>query len=229
MITQPKGVAPGAFEQQLVKMDQGVQNTLPAGTSLTINGVATKQAAIDTQLQSWITVFQAADTAKAAYQNAVAARVAITAAAKAYYIALKAVIKSYFGPQSSQLASFGIAVEKQTSTSTQTKLVAAMKRQQTRAVRGTTGKKQKASLTVVGNPPVIVPSKGDNTVIPPPVNVGTLGPNLSITAASTPAASTSSASTTPASTAAPATTPAPAGSGSGSGTPTSGSGTPSAS
>jgi hypothetical protein len=223
----PKNVAPGAFEAELVALDEGVQSTLPAGTALTINGVATKQAAIDTQLQSWITVFKAADAAKAAYQNAVAARVAITAAAKAYVKALKAVIKSYFGAQSVQLQAFGIKADKVASTSAQTKLVAAMKRQQTRAVRGTTGKKQKASLTVVGNPPVIVPSKGENTVIAPPVNVGNLGPNLTISAPSSSSAP-SSTSSTPASTAAPA-TPAPAGSGSGSGTPSNGSGTPAAS
>lgn len=103
----PKTVAPGAFEAELVKLDEGVQSTLPAGTSLTINGVATKQPAIDTQLQSWIGVFKAVDTAKAAYQNAVQERVAITAAAKAYVKALKAVIKSYFGAQSVQLAALG--------------------------------------------------------------------------------------------------------------------------
>jgi hypothetical protein len=221
-VGQPKTVAPAKFEQQLVKMDQGVQNTLPAGTSLTINGMATKQAAIDTQLQSWITVFQAADTAKATYQNAVAARVAITAAAKAYYTALKAVIKAYFGAQSAQLASFGITADKPVVRTAQQKLVSAAKAKQTRALHGTLGKKQKAALTVVGNPPVSIPSVGDQTISPPPVNISTIGPG------STVSSSVSAPSTTPASKAASA-TPAPAGSGSGSGTPTSGSGTPAAS
>jgi hypothetical protein len=195
------------LEEQLTNMDAGVQSTLPAGTALTINGVATKQAAIDKQLQSWIEVFQAVDSAKATYQNAVAARVAITAAAKAYYLALKAVIKSYFGPQSSQLANFGITADKAVTTSTQTKLVAAAKRKQTRAVRGTLGKKQKAGLTVVGNPPVMVPSVGEQQISPPPVNVGGIN-----TPDSSP--SSTAASSTPASTAA-APTPAPAGSGTG--------------
>jgi hypothetical protein len=213
-VGQPKSVAPAKFEQDLIKMDQGVQNLLPAGTSLTLNGVATKQAAIDTQLQSWITVFQAVDSAKATYQNAVAARVAITAAAKAYYTALKAVIKAYFGAQSVQLAGFGIAADKPVVRTAQQKLVSAAKAKQTRVLHGTLGKKQKAALTVVGNPAVMVPSVGDQTISPPPVNLGTIGPGSS-TASSTPSTTAvSTPSSTPASTAA-APTPAPAGSGTG--------------
>lgn len=220
--SQPKAVAPAQFEQQLVKMDQGVQTTLPAGTSLTVNGTAQKQAVIDTTLQSWITVFKAVDTAKAQYQNAVAARVAITAAAKAYYKALRAVIKSYFGAQSPQLAAFGITADKAHAASTQQKLVAAAKRQQTREVRGTKGKKQKAAVTVVGNPAVTVPSSGPQQIGPPPVNVGGINTPSSTTVTSSTTVSTTSSS--PASTAAPAaTTPAPAGSGSGNSTPAAGS------
>jgi hypothetical protein len=215
--TQPKAVAPAAFEQQLIKMDNGVQTALPAGTALTINGTSVKQAAIDTQLQSWITTFKEVDSAKATYQNAVAARLAITVAARAYYKALKAVIKSYFGGQSAQLAAFGIGMDKPVATTTQQKMVAAAKRSQTRAVRGTTGKKAKLAITVVGNPPVTVPSKGDIEVGAPPIN-------LPAASSSTTPSSTSNA---PAITAAPTTNPAPAGSGSGGTTP-SGSGTPSA-
>jgi hypothetical protein len=206
--TQPKAIAPAAFEAELIQMDEGIQTNLPAGTSLTINGTAQKQAVIDTTLQGWITVFKAVDTAQAAYKEAVAARVAITVAARTYYKSLKAVIKQYFGAESTLLPSFGIKPDKAAATTTQQKLVAAAKRAQTRAVRGTTSKKAKLAVTVVGNPPVTVPSTGAQQISPPPVNVG--GINTPSTAASS----------TPASKAAPAaTTPAPAGSGSGSTTP----------
>jgi len=215
MLTQPKAVAPGAFEQELIKLDQGVQSELPGTVSLTINGVSAKAGAIDTTLQNWITIFQAVDSAKATYQNAVAARLAVTAAAKQYVKALKAVIKAYFGPQSVQLASFGIAIDKPVVRTAEQKLVSAAKATQTRAVRGTLGRKQKAKVTVVGNPPVLVPSTGKKQISPPPVNVGNLGgtgSNASSAASSTP-------SSAPTGTAAPS-VPAPAGSASGStGTP----------
>jgi hypothetical protein len=207
-ITQPKAVAPSAFEAQLVKMDEGIDANLPAGTSLTINGTVVKQAAIDTQLQNWIAVFKAVDTAKATYQAAVTARVAITVAAMTYYKALKAAIKLQFGAQSPLLASFGITADKPASTTTQQKMVAVAKRAQTRQVRGTTGKKAKLAITVVGNPPITVPSTGKLEISPPPVNLPA--------ASSTPSSTTSSA---PASTAAPTTNPVPAGSGSGGTTP----------
>ena len=138
-LTQPKSVAPGAFEQELIKLDQGVLAELPGNVSLTINGVAVKAAAIDTTLQGWITVFKAVDSAKAQYQTAVAARVAITAAAKAYVKALKAVIKAYFGPQSVQLASFGITADKAATTHRAAEAGVRQKATQTRAVRGTHG------------------------------------------------------------------------------------------
>jgi hypothetical protein len=216
--TQPKAVAPAAFEAELTLMDQGIQTNLPAGTLLTINGTAQKQSAIDNTLQGWIATFKAVDTAQAAYKEAVAARVAITVAARTYYKSLKAVIKQYFGAESTLLPSFGITPDKASSTTAQQKLVAAAKRAQTRVVRGTVGKKAKLAITVVGNPPVTVPSTGAQQISPPPVNVGGINTPKASTASSTAASATSS-------TAAPAaTTPAPAGSGSGSNTP--GSSTP---
>ncbi len=166
-LTQPKAVAPAAFEKELTQLDQGVLLELPGNVSLTINGVSVNAAAIDTTLQSWITVFKAVDSAKASYKNAVSARVAITTAAKAYVKALKAVVKAYFGPQGTQLASFGIATDQPVERTAQQKLVSAAKAKQTRAVRGTTSKKQKAALTVVGNPPVLVPSTGPQGIAPP--------------------------------------------------------------
>ncbi len=230
-LSQPKAVAPAAFEKELTQLDQGVLLELPGNVSLTINGVSVNAAAIDTTLQSWITVFKAVDSAKASYKNAVSARVAITTAAKAYVKALKAVVKAYFGPQGTQLASFGIATDQPVERTAQQKLVSAAKAKQTRAVRGTTSKKQKAALTVVGNPPVLVPSTGPQGIAPPPVNVSPIGSTDTTgfsTTSSTAGTSSSSAPASPSSTPASAPTPAPAGSGSGSGTPTSGSGTPAA-
>jgi hypothetical protein len=215
--TQPKSVAPAAFEAQLTKMIAGIQANLPAGTSLTMNGAPVKQAAILAALQGWLAQWQGVDTAQQAYRAAVQGRLASTVAARSYYKALKAVIKTYFGAQSALLASFGITADKPLASTTTTKLVAAAKRKQTRTLRGTKGKNQKAAITVVSNPPVSVASDGEVAAGVPTVNVP---------GSSTLSSTTSSA---PASMAAPTPTSAPAGSGSGSGTPTSGSGTPAAS
>ena len=195
--TQPKSVAPAKFEQELVQMDDGVQQSLPAGTVLTIDGTAMKQAAIDTKLAGYITTFKAVDAAKAAYQEAVAARLAITVEAKTFYKQLKAVIKTYFASQASVLATFGITADKAVASSAKTKLLAVGKRSQTRVVRGTKGKKQAAAINVVGVPPLTLASDGHLQVGAPPLNVPATTP--ASTASSTPSSSpaTSSGSTPP--------------------------------
>jgi hypothetical protein len=213
--TQPKAIAPSKFESQLSQMDQGVVKYLPATVSLTLEGTPTKQPAIDTSLKGWLTTFAAVETARQAYQDAVKARLAITVEARTFYKALKLALKQYFGSQSATLANFGIAPDKAATQSTKTKMVAAAKREQTRKVRGTTSKKAKEAITVVGNPPISISSSGTVVSAPPPVNL----PATSNTPAS-------SAASSPLATPSVAVNSAPAGSGSGNGTP--GSGTPAA-
>jgi hypothetical protein len=199
IITQPKSVAPAQFEQELEQMDQGVLQSLPAGTVLTIDGTAMKQAAIDTQLDGYITTFKAVDAAKAAYQQAVAARLAITVEARTFYKQLKAVLKTYFASQPSVLATFGITPDKAIATSAKTKLLAVGKRSQTRVLRGTKSKKQAQAINVVGEPSLTLASDGDLQIGAPPLNV----PGSSSTVTS------SSPSSSPAT---PAGTPTPNGS-----------------
>jgi hypothetical protein len=201
IIMNPKAVTPAVFEAELVALDTGIRTQLPATAVLTINGVAVTQAEIDATLQGWIGSCRAVETARTQYESAVAARLAITAVGRTYCKLLKGVVKSYFGPQSAALAAFGIAADKQVVMTSTQKMVTVAKRSQTRKVRGTKGKKQKAAITVVGNPPVNVGSDGKLEVGAPPINLtATIG------------------------TPAPVTAPAPVGSGSGGGTP--GSGTP---
>lgn len=221
-LTQPKSVVPAAFLKELKKLDQGALAELPPNLTFNIKGMALNAAAIGAMLQVWIASFEAVDAVKAQYRNAVAQRLAVTPAAKAFTKVFKTMVKAYYGPQSDKLAAFGINVDKPVETTAQQKLVTAAKRAQTRAVRGTMGKKQKAKLTVVGNPAVLVPSTGDTGIAPPPVNVGHIG-TKDTTAFNTASNTRSSApATAPASTP----TPAPAGSGSGSGTPGTGGNTP---
>jgi hypothetical protein len=221
-LTQPKGLTPAKFETELVDMDNGVLTNLPPTTSLTINGNAQKQPAIDTQLKGYITAFKAVDTAKQAYQDAVKARLALTIEARDYYKALKAAVKSFFGAQSAQLASFGITPDKASSSTTKTKMVASAKRQTTRTLRGTKGKVQKAAITVVGEPAVSIASDGTVVAGAPTINMP-----ASSTASSSPASAP--ASTPAPSLATPSVNVGPAPASSGSAPSSNGSSTPSAS
>ncbi|HUB05629.1 MAG TPA: hypothetical protein VMB50_01440 [Myxococcales bacterium] len=215
IISQPKSLSPTQFEAELTTMDLGVQKYLPATVSLNLDGSVVKQPAIDTQLQSWLQTFKAVDAARQALQDAVKARLAITVEARQYYKALKAALRQYFGTQSATLSSFGIASDKPLAISSKKMMQAVAKRQQTRDVRGTKGKKQKAAITVVGNPPITLSSDGTLQAGPPPVN-------LPASSSSTPAAPT------PGSVSAPVVNAAPAPAAPGSGGTNGGSGTPAA-
>jgi hypothetical protein len=168
---QPKAITPAKLEAELTKLNEGAQTQLAAGTVLTIGGAPLNQAALGTKLQAWIAAFKAVATAQQAYQEALAARLAITVEARTFAKLMKGVVKGHFGPQSAALASFGIPSDHPVSITTQQKLVASAKRTQTRQARGTKGKKQQAAITVVGNPAVHVASDGSVQISPPPVNL----------------------------------------------------------
>jgi hypothetical protein len=173
--TQPKAITPAKLEAELVKLDEGAQTQLAAGTLFTIGGTPQTPAAMSTQLQRWVATCKAVDTALQTHKDAVAARLAITVEARTFAKGMKAVVREHFGPQSAVLAAFGMVPDHPVSTTTQQKLVASAKRSQTRKVRGTKGKKQRAALTVVGNPAVHVASDGSVQIGTPPVNLPAAG------------------------------------------------------
>ena len=179
--TQAKAITPAKLEAELVQLEAGLVANLPAATVFTIGGVTLTQAQMDAQFQDWIAVCKAVEAVKQMYLAAVRARLEITVAARTFNKGFKAVVKEHFGPQSAALASFGIPTDKAVSITVQQHLVASMKRKQTRTVRGTKGKKQKAALTVVGNPPISIASDGTTVISPPPINVGRLGPAVTLT------------------------------------------------
>ena len=203
--TQPNAIRPTAFEQELKKIDEGLLQFIPKTVTIMVNGTSLKQPQIDSTIQGFIKAFKAVDAAKQAYADAVNGRKAISLQARTFYKGLKAAIKQLLGPQSPQLSSFGIPMDKPRKATNQTRTVAQGKAAQTRAVRGTKGKKQRLAVKVVGEPSVTFGADGQLQVGPRAVNL--------------PAASDSTA---PAPESNPAPTPAPAGSGSG--TPNSGTG-----
>ncbi|MHB8417433.1 MAG: hypothetical protein ACYDCL_05120 [Myxococcales bacterium] len=181
LTTKPKAITPAKLEAELRKLDQAVQNQLSPTVSLEVDGQVATQPAIDGRLQGYLKTFDAVEATRQAHQEALAARLAITVEAREYEKALKAAIKSHFGRQSAVLTSFGIAPDKALSATTVEKVLAAAKRGQTRAVRGTKGKRQRLAVTVVGDPPITVAADGTVHVGAPPVNLPTASDPLSST------------------------------------------------
>ncbi|HUB06043.1 MAG TPA: hypothetical protein VMB50_03535 [Myxococcales bacterium] len=174
--TQSKGVNASQLETELTEMDAGVVKDIPAKTSLTINGSGMTGNQIDTQIKSYLATIQAADAAKQQYQTALVARRNIQLEARDFYLQLKKAVVAFFGAQSAQLGDFGLkpAKPKAAKTSAQQALATA-KANLTRAARGTTSKKQKATINpTVGTPSVMIGPDGKPVAIPPTVVNGSV-------------------------------------------------------
>jgi hypothetical protein len=199
VVTQPKAITPTKFETELSDIDAGVLKDVPVKTSLTINGTAMTQVQIDARLKGYLATFSAADTAKQQSQSAVAARTAIIAEARDFYLQLKKAVIVYFGAQNPQLADFGITPSKAKAAKTSAeKAVIAAKSQLTRAARGTTSKKQKAKINPgTGSPAVVIGADGAPTAIPPTVIDGVVPGSTSSTPQSTAANTTANGTSAP--------------------------------
>jgi hypothetical protein len=157
MITQARAVTPSALEAELAKLKEGVRAQLPPGVPLAIGGTALAQSAIEAKLARWLEAFEAVAAAKKGYQDAVAARLAITVEARTFEKSLKAVLKQYFGSESPVLEEFGIATDKPFVATREQRLLAAARRTQTRLARGTTGRSRKRLIALAGTPPASSP------------------------------------------------------------------------
>ena len=125
----------------------GVEEVLPAKSSLTVNGKATTQAQMVATLEAQIALFDAAATAKAASTAAVAALHAGLPPGTAFVRQLIAALKQFFGENNPQLAQFGIALPKARAVlSAGKKAVANVRRLNTREARGILGKNQRAAI-----------------------------------------------------------------------------------
>ncbi len=190
--TKPKAIRPGALARDVQKFNEGVQG-LSAKTKVNINGTVMTKATFQAVCQRYLAAQAAVEATKQAHVDAVNNRNAITLETSMVIKEGKTAVKSLLGRQSTQLASFGIPMDKALTTTSQQQVVANAKRRQTRQVHGIMGKRQRAAIKVVGNPPIHLPSGGEMEVGAPPVNLPQ--------AASSPAAAP----------VAPAPAPAPAG------------------
>ncbi len=200
------------FLAAVLAMIAGVTKDLTAKMSLTVGGVVMTQAAILAKLASIQALFDNITAAKNSMTTAVAAKNAGAQAAKQFMADLKKAVEGQFGSAGAQLPDFGIALPKPKATRTSAeKAASAGLATQTRAVRGTKGKAQKAEITVTGKPGVVivgptgVPLVGVTKGAPTPPAV------VPVAGSSAPSSTPSAAPATPGSTSTPPAASAPAG------------------
>jgi hypothetical protein len=138
----------------------GVQQNLPSGSSLLINGQTMTQAQLVTQLSGYLPVVSAVTSATVALRKAVQARVVIEPEIREFLVLLRAALVAFYGRNSPSLGDFGMSANKPASPTTQTAIIAVAKRTITRQKRGTMGKKQKASIKAIGTPQVSIGASG---------------------------------------------------------------------
>ena len=151
MTTVPVAKLPKGFEVSLQKLLSGVQTQLADGSSLSaVNGTYTK-AQMVSALQSAIALYT-----NVAAQETVLASTRITQkagipAARQYYAELKGVITGFFHAGNPVLADFGFTPKKApTALPAAKKAESAVRGSETRKLRGTLTKAQKAALKYTG-------------------------------------------------------------------------------
>ncbi len=169
VMTKPGSIGPTEQEAEIVKLSQAVKEKLAPTVSLVVDGVSATQPQVAAKLDAFAASHAAVHDARQALQAALKARDAASVEAREYCKGLKAAVKQQLGRTNPELAAFGISPDKPLVRTTKDLIVASAKAQQTRQVRGTLGKRQRAQIKVVGDPPVHLASDGSMTSGPPPV------------------------------------------------------------
>jgi hypothetical protein len=139
---------PIEFLKSLQAATKGVKDANPAGTgSMKIQQGDYTQAALETKLQGYLTVFEAPGTLAKQHEDAVKARDDMYAEAHSFLTAFFQALPAYVGNTAAGLGPYGKAPPKQRAKATAEQMVVTtQKRNATRAARGTMGKKQKSKI-----------------------------------------------------------------------------------
>lgn len=136
-------------------MITGVQTNVGAKETIPVDGVQTSKTDIVNALQGFIDAAANVATAKAAYEEAIAAQNAAAATANTTYLDVKTYAQATYKKQASVLGTFGLAEPTRKKPDAATMAAAVEKREATREARGTAGKRQKAKIT--GQVPAATP------------------------------------------------------------------------
>ena len=147
------------FLAKVLQLDSGTQKTVTAKMGFVINGTPMSQPQVLAKLKQIEGVFSDIDDARNVLKQKVAARRAAIPAAKLFVAAYEAALKAQFGVQSPLLETFGISIQKpRAARSAEKNVLAAAQGRRTRRIRGTKGPKQKAAITLTGEPGLVVVS-----------------------------------------------------------------------
>ncbi len=162
--------APKGFEALLTTLVAGLQQLIPAKSTLLVKGVTMTQAQVVSALQAAIAYYSAVRNQKAAMLTALAAREAQSQAARDLYNQIKAALVAQLGKGNPELGKFGFKVGKapRLLTSAEKALKAARARV-TRKLRGTLGSRMKAAI--VAATPTLQLGPNGPTLTPNPADV----------------------------------------------------------
>jgi hypothetical protein len=151
LITVPVAKLPKGFEESLQKLLAGVQTQLADGSSLTaVNGSYTKAQMVST-LQSAIALYTGVAAQETVLETARITQRAGIPAARQYYAELKGVITGFFHAGNPVLPDFGFTPKKAgTPMPAVKKAESVLRSAETRKLRGTLTKAQKAALKYTG-------------------------------------------------------------------------------
>jgi hypothetical protein len=140
-------VAPKGFRQDLQQMLQGWQAVIPIDSAVMSSEGSLPQAAVLERLQTYLGQYQDLDAKVTAAKQAHAQVESQLAEARQYFAVLKSAVTNQLGPNSPQLAQFGLKPKKVRKALNASQLaVKAAKAKATRALRGTIGATKKAQI-----------------------------------------------------------------------------------
>jgi hypothetical protein len=201
--TPPNRTSTAAKDAQVIL---GINKDLLTMSNLPLGGQTYSPSSLAARIQSRIDAANAVIAAKANWQSAVKAYAAIDASTTVIVRELRGIVIGTFGPDSPKLSDFGFTPTVRKPLTSEQKAAKAAKAKATRLARGTTSKKQKA--TIHGTVPTAQPA-APAPATPPVANQPAPAPAPVAPAAPAAPAAQAPAPTTPA-VAAPVASPAPA-------------------
>ncbi len=158
-----KNNAPSAFLAAIAKVIAGVTQVFPPKTSINVGGAVLTPAQIVAKLQAIVAEHQAVLDARLALQNKLEAVRANQVTDHEFVMQLHAAIVGLLGRKNPQLQQFGYTPMKPRTTTATKNVAAAAKREKTRQMRNTMGKKQKLAVRALTAPDVVI-SNGEATI-----------------------------------------------------------------
>ncbi|MHB1846953.1 MAG: hypothetical protein ACYCWW_19195 [Deltaproteobacteria bacterium] len=134
----------------------GISRDIPSTSNLSVAGQSVSQPALVSQLEAFIGLCQDLAKARTSVQQKLGLVLAATPGVREFIVNLDAALKGLLGPKNPQLGDFGIKPAHRSEPSAETKAAAAALGKQTRAIRHTHGKRQKALVTVTGRAGIVL-------------------------------------------------------------------------